>query len=116
MSELPKAILKTFLVFLAVFVIFLAATVLFNLDRVIFNSFLFDPQNLHNKKFRLFSIVITLLIAGLSSYFGYMIADKKNRNKDAWAALCFFFLNVWGLILLGFLPKIEKDDADARLE
>ena len=107
MNELPKAILKTFLVFLVLAILFNGAITLFNFHRVIFDSFLFDQQHPYNKWIKPVSTVITLLTAALSSYFGYLIAGRKNRDKQNWAALC-IFLNIWGLILLGFLPSIEK--------
>jgi len=47
------------------------------------------------------------MTAALSSYFGYLVAGRKNRDKKNWAILC-IFLNIWGLVLLGFLPKNQK--------
>jgi hypothetical protein len=106
MKELPKAILKTFLVFIVLAVLFNGAMILTDLSEVIFNSFLFDDNHPYNKWVRPVSTIITLLTAILSTYFGYLIAGRKNRNKQNWGALC-FFLNIWGLILLGFLPSKE---------
>ena len=107
MSELSKAILKTFLVFIVIAVLFNGAMIVTNLSTVILDSFLFDQQHPYNKWIKAVSTLITLLTAVLSSYFGYLIAVRKNRNKQNWAVLC-FFLNIWRLIVLGFLPSIEK--------
>ena len=101
MNELTKAILKTLLVFIVTSLLFGGAVIKFDLGNTIFDSFIFSNTHIMN--------VITLLTLSLSSCFGYLIAVKKNRNKQNWAVL-FFFLHIWGLILLGFLPSVKKDD------
>jgi len=104
MKELPKAILKTLFVFIALAILFNGAMILTDLSKVIFDSFLFDENHPYNKWVMPVANGITILTAALSAYFGYLIAGRKNRNKQNWGALC-FFLNIWGLILLGFLAS-----------
>ena len=107
MSELSKAILKTFLVFVIVALLLDRAIAIFHLNKILFDSFLFDRQHPYNKLVQPISFVITMMTAAFSSYLGYLVAGRKNRDKKAWAVLC-IFLNIWGAVLLGFLPKIEK--------
>jgi len=101
-NELTIAILKTVLVFFAISFMLGGVVIKFNLSNAIFDSFLLT------NKYTKFGI--TILIPALCSYFGYRIAESKNRNKQNWAVLC-IFLNIWGLVLLGFLPGGEKDSA-----
>jgi len=107
MSELSKAILKTFWVLLTMALLLDRAIAIFHLNKILFDSFLFDQQHPYNKLVQPISFLITMMTAALSSYFGYLVAGRKNRDKKNWAILC-IFLNIWGLVLLGFLPKNQK--------
>ena len=77
------------------------------------------PHFLFNTKVSYFikkiSILATLFISFVSSYFGFKLARKRNRNKKKWASICFIF-SIWGLMYLYFLPILPSNDTCEGME
>jgi hypothetical protein len=57
--------------------------------------------------FRLFNIVVIFLVITLFTFFGFILAKKKGRNKILWMILSFLF-NFWAVLVLWFLPDVKN--------
>lgn len=101
MTPRVKVAAKVVVTFVILFVLLNFMMIKLNLRRVVFDSFLFDEEYRH------VTILFPVVLSIVTSYIGYVLAQKKNRSRKNWAVLC-FFLNIWGLIVLIFLPSQEK--------
>ncbi len=102
MTLRSKLSLKVGITFLILFICLEILMVKFNLREAIFQSFLFSEQ------YKYLSFIILIAFSICTSYIGFIVAQKKNRTKSYWALLC-FLLNIWGLMVLLFLPSREKN-------
>ena len=98
-----KITLKIVLTFFLMFLLLEIAMVVFNFRETVFRSFLFEHPELVS--------LFTIPLASLTAYLGYVLARNKNKNPKKWAILC-FFLNIWGLIVLSFLPVDPKSNVN----
>jgi FtsH-binding integral membrane protein len=67
-----------------------------------FPSFLFTPKSFAVMK--QITLLATIPFAALTSFLGYMLANKRNRDKISWALICLFF-SFLGLLYLYFMPS-----------
>ncbi len=96
--------MKVCLIFIIFFVFIEIIMIKFNVREIVFNSFFFKDDY---EYWRLVSLV-PIGLSMLTSYTGYVLAKKKNRNGKAWAILC-FFINIWGIIILYFVPSQKNE-------
>lgn len=59
--------------------------------------------------YRSIAIIVPIGISLLTALGGYWFAKRKNRSQKKWAILC-FLLNIWGLIIVFFLPPSNQRD------
>ena len=102
MSPKLKLILKIAITYIILFIILEVLMVKFNLRERIFKSSLFSED------YRYLSFFVPIGISILTSWIGYFIARKNNRNKVKWTLLC-FLLNVWGVAILFFLTSQVRE-------
>jgi len=101
MTSNVRAIVKIVASFAALFIFLNVIMINLNLREVVFSSFLFK------EKYKQVIILIPVGFSILTSYVGYIVARKKGRRKRHWSVIC-FFLNIWGLIILLFLPSLSE--------
>lgn len=68
-------------------------------------------QSLPEGQAQALGIGITLVVMGVCSLLGSLLAQRKNRPLLKWMLLCFLF-NVWALIVLWSLPEMEGNLED----
>jgi len=96
-----KAELKIIGVFAFLFTILSFLMMITAVREFVFNSAIFS------KDYRYLSVTLPLGLSIVAGYLGYLLADRKNRNRKIWTAAC-SFLNIWGVILLYFLPTLSR--------
>lgn len=102
MTLRSKLALKVGITFIIFFICLEILMVKFNLREALFQSFLFSV------KYKYLSFIFLMAFSILTSYIGFALARRKHRTKSYWALLC-FVLNIWGLIVLLFLPPREQN-------
>jgi cytochrome bd-type quinol oxidase subunit 2 len=100
MTSNVKAIVKIVATFAALFIFLNVVMIKLNLREAVFRSFLFKEE------YKQLTVLIPVGFSILTSYLGYIVARKKGRRKKHWTFIC-FFLNIWGLIILFFLPSLS---------
>ena len=91
-----RILLKMLVVFLALFVLLNVLIEIFGYPR-----FLFEPSAFASLERITLSVIVPT--SCLTSYMGYVLARRRNRDKKKWALMCFIF-NILGLIYLYYLP------------
>jgi cytochrome bd-type quinol oxidase subunit 2 len=107
MTTKQKTFAKTAVTFIVLFGFLELMMVNLDLRQVVFDSFLF------REGYRYLSFLLLMAFSVLTCYAGYLFAKKKKRDKRLWAILC-FFLNIWALIVLLFLPSERKRGEQRR--
>lgn len=88
---------KVLITFLILFIFLEILMKKFNLRNVVSNPSLYTD-------YKGIGLSLTFFLSLITSYIGFLFAKKKNRDRKTWIVLC-FFLNIWGVIILLFLPK-----------
>jgi hypothetical protein len=101
MSSRWKIALKLIGIFVFLFIILHTLMMVTGVREFVFSSTVFS------KNYRYLSVILPLGLSIVTAYLGYLLAERKNRDRRAWAAAC-FFLNIWGLMVLYFLPSLSR--------
>jgi hypothetical protein len=92
-------VIKIIITFVLLFLLLGVLMVKLELREVVFHSTAFD-------NYKATAIIVPIGISIFTALAGYWFAKRKNRSQKKWAVLC-FFLNIWGLIILFFLPALR---------
>ena len=99
MTDKRKTIVKVIITFVLFLLFFEFLMVKLKLREAVFHSTTFD-------NYRTTAIFVPIGISVSTALVGYWLAKRKNRSQKKWAILC-FFINIWGLVVLYFLPKLR---------